>query len=146
MQGADPGCWWLSPSNMFVDEFCLHVLVPMKSRRHQISSSWNYRHCEFWEVNPGPLEEQFLLLTTEPSLQAHLTSAWLQILSAPHATQLGMLGALPGKLALEHPSQLPQCSVWIPPHYDFGQQSNRALNLERGVRQKARQSGSCVFP
>ena len=27
--------------------------------------------CECWELNPGPLEEQSVLLTTEPSLQPH---------------------------------------------------------------------------
>lgn len=25
--------------------------------------------CECWELNPGPLEEQLILLTTKPSLQ-----------------------------------------------------------------------------
>ena len=26
--------------------------------------------CGYWESNPGPLEEQTVLLTTEPSLQS----------------------------------------------------------------------------
>jgi hypothetical protein len=27
--------------------------------------------CGFWELNSGPLKEQLVLLTTEPSLQPH---------------------------------------------------------------------------
>ncbi|KAM7334462.1 hypothetical protein ACRRTK_007782 [Alexandromys fortis] len=33
--------------------------------------------CVCWELNSGPLEEQAMLLTSEPSLQPQLTSSYL---------------------------------------------------------------------
>jgi hypothetical protein len=34
-----------------------------------VSSGYNEPPCGCWESNPGPLEEQPVLLTAEPSLQ-----------------------------------------------------------------------------
>lgn len=60
--------------------FCLHIClhhlraVPKKIRgRHQILSNWSYRRlwAATWilGIEPGPLEEQPVHLSTEPSLQ-----------------------------------------------------------------------------
>ena len=53
-----------------------HVcLMPTEARRgNWILWNWSYRQCELpygcWELNPGPLEEQSVLLTPEPFLQS----------------------------------------------------------------------------
>lgn len=42
-------------------------------RRHWNSWDWDYRcyelPCAFWDLNPGPLEEQLVFLTAELPLQ-----------------------------------------------------------------------------
>ena len=54
-------CLSVLPTYVFV--YCV-CLVPIEARRgHQISWNWSYRwlyvsQCEYWEPNPGPLEEQ----------------------------------------------------------------------------------------
>ena len=37
--------------------------------------------CGRWELNSGPLEEQAMLLTTEPSLQSYTKGLYLSLLS-----------------------------------------------------------------
>ena len=45
----------------------------------EVAGSWSYRQCELpygcWELNPGPLEEQSVLLITEPSLQPQISKS-----------------------------------------------------------------------
>jgi hypothetical protein len=51
--------------------------VPAKARR-QYCIRWDWTCeplCRFWESNPGPLEEQPVVLTTESSLQTHVLFA-----------------------------------------------------------------------
>jgi hypothetical protein len=55
---------------------CIGILSACVSMQGcQIPRNWSYRQCELsrecWELNPGPLEEQPVLLITESSLQPH---------------------------------------------------------------------------
>jgi hypothetical protein len=47
--------------------FCLHECLQLGGR-HQISYSYK-QPCGCWELNSEPLEEQPVLLTSDPSLQ-----------------------------------------------------------------------------
>lgn len=57
---------------------CMHVQMPPKARRgHPISWSWSYGYLcvtwyERWKPNLSYLQEQGVLLTSEPSLQCQL--------------------------------------------------------------------------
>lgn len=59
---------------MCVLHVCIYAhvhVVPMDVRReHPILSNCKMAMSECWKWDPGPLQEQSLLLTTEPSLQA----------------------------------------------------------------------------
>lgn len=56
--------------------------VPVEDRRGS-HIPWNWQVVEplrgCWELNTSPLEEQYILLTSEPSLQLH---TWLLVLPA----------------------------------------------------------------
>ena len=59
------------PNSISAQHICgVHTEV---SREHQIPWTWITDGCESpcgcWDLNPGPLEEQPVLLTAEPSLQ-----------------------------------------------------------------------------
>ena len=62
--------------------------------------------CGYWELNPGPLEEQFLLLTTEPLLQACFFASETGFHSA----------ALPSWHSIVHLDMTAQVSVANQPH------------------------------
>lgn len=60
---------------------CMYVctpnayMMPTKFRRGNLMPwNWSYRcskpTCRCWELNPGPLDEQLVLLTSEPSAPA----------------------------------------------------------------------------
>jgi len=53
---------------LFVLFVCLFVFEGVRFPRNEIADSFEPT-CGFWELNSGPLEEQPVLLTTEPSLQ-----------------------------------------------------------------------------
>lgn len=44
---------------------CLWPLIPLELEL-QVAMSWVWYGC--WELNSGPLEEQYMFLTTKPSL------------------------------------------------------------------------------
>lgn len=50
-------------------------LVPMKARRGGNQMPWNDYEliCSCWALNLDPLDEQQVLLITEPSLQPHVS-------------------------------------------------------------------------
>ena len=48
---------------------CLHVCTPQVCRSSQRSEFGFELQYGYWELNPGPLQEQQVLLTAEPSLQ-----------------------------------------------------------------------------
>jgi hypothetical protein len=52
--------------------FCLHVCQCEGIRSSGIELDGCELSCIFWELNPGPLEEQPVSLTAEPSLQLTL--------------------------------------------------------------------------
>ena len=49
--------------------FCLCCLPAGQKRRSDLISDGCEPPCDCWELNSGPMEEQPLLLTNEPSLQ-----------------------------------------------------------------------------
>ena len=54
----------------------VHMWIPMESRRDSRSWIWHSRaipdtQLGCWELNSGPLQEQQILLTLEPSLSPH---------------------------------------------------------------------------
>ena len=50
--------------------FCLHVCLCKGVQSHGTGATDSCKlPCGCWDLNPGPLEEQPVLLTTEPSLQ-----------------------------------------------------------------------------
>lgn len=63
---------------------CMWVQVPNEARRSQVLWSWNYRHlwaAQRGHFGYGPLQEQYMLLTIEPSLQPRrmfLIECWAQ--------------------------------------------------------------------
>jgi hypothetical protein len=53
---------------------CEYTVVVFRHTRrgHQIPLRRYEPSCDCWELNSGPVEEQSVLLTTEPSLQHYL--------------------------------------------------------------------------
>jgi hypothetical protein len=53
--------------------FCLYTCLceGVESSRTGITESWEFNElsCGCWKLNSDPLEEQLVLLTTDPSLQ-----------------------------------------------------------------------------
>ena len=60
---------------VYVYKYFAHMIMVLREARrgYQINWGWSYRQlshqCRCWERNPVPLEDQPVLLTTEPSLQ-----------------------------------------------------------------------------
>jgi hypothetical protein len=67
--------------------------------------------CGFWDLNSGPLEEQSVLLTTEPSLQAHdyiINQSHIDFL---RLLVLTILSQLIGTKYIGHNPNLENCSI-----------------------------------
>lgn len=50
-------------------EGVLCALVPLEAGGEGFPWNWSERSCGCWELNSGPLQKQYTILTTEPSLQ-----------------------------------------------------------------------------
>ena len=64
------------PRPQFPSEYTVAILRHTR-RGHRIPLQMVVSHkwlCSCWELNSGPLEEQLVLLTTEPSLQSQFPS------------------------------------------------------------------------
>jgi hypothetical protein len=75
-------CMYISvlPVNVFLPLACM---VNAKARgEHQVPWNWTYRWCEptcrCYGLNPGPVEEQPVFLTAEPSVQPQPLSCLYQ--------------------------------------------------------------------
>jgi hypothetical protein len=85
--------------------FCLHVCLYEDVGSPTTGATEEYKlPCGCWDLNPGPLEGQSVLLPAEPSLQP------VCFLVAPRTT-----GVVPPtlNLALPHPSSMKKMHHWL---------------------------------
>jgi hypothetical protein len=67
-----PTCSCPARSGHILFHICRYTVIVFRHsrRQHQMPSTDGCEPpCDFWELNSGPLEEQSVLLTAEPSLQ-----------------------------------------------------------------------------